>query len=78
MVDELVFEYDQSQFVAGKQLQVFPFATDGGFQSNSRTTNTMFEIFNSKYRDKFGSSYRGRGRGGFGGYYGGHDNLDWR
>ena len=51
--DDLIFEFDQNQFVTGKQLQVFPFMTDGGFQTSSRNTNTMLELFNSKHKDEF-------------------------
>ena len=32
-VDDYILDFDYNQFIVGKQLQVFPFLTDGGFQT---------------------------------------------
>ena len=62
-----MFEFDQKQFIVGKRLQVFPCSTDGGFQIKSRNSNTMFELFNSKYQDSLDSYNRMNPYGGGGG-----------
>jgi len=68
--DDLIFEFDQKQFVVGKQLQVFACATDGGLQSSSRNVNTMFELFNSKYKDNSGSLHNNRLMHHYSGFHG--------
>ena len=49
---DYILDFDYKQFVVGKQLQVFPFLTDGGFQTSRYNTYSSLELFNSKFKDE--------------------------